>query len=231
MTCVIRNPKVLLIGAESNISDIECEEYLSTLVRWNGQCIYQPLTTERAAWRDIPVTYIYTTKDLTVPLNYQKWFVEEMRKEGVGVQTATLEVGHCPNLTAADEVTKIVEDVVNLKGVLKAYEDGARKDDVKEAVLSAHGIVTILSVAFTRVESNLRYHKAEGRLEAVEKRHRIFATHEERQELWNAPGGDFGMDEGVMVMYFCAIIGIEKAFIIMGSGPTSPLPLYRYKSI
>lgn len=139
MSCVSRDPRTLLIGADSGFPNIEIEEYISTLVRWNGQCMYQSLNTERAAWRDIPVTYIHTAKDMTIPLDYQKWFVEEMRKEGIKVQTATLETGHCPNFTAADNVSKIVENVA--RGEMLVHNDvkETTKDDIKAAVLGIQG--------------------------------------------------------------------------------------------
>ncbi|CAG5138378.1 uncharacterized protein ALTATR162_LOCUS334 [Alternaria atra] len=112
MTCVSRDPKILLVGADSGLPDNEVEKYVETLVRWNGQCMYDALTTERCAWRDIPVTYIHTTKDMTIPYEYQKWLVEGMRKEGVWVHTATLETGHCPNLTATEGVVDVLRKVV-----------------------------------------------------------------------------------------------------------------------
>ena len=68
MSCVSRDPKTLLIG-ENDLPTAEVEECLASLVRWNGQAMYQPLTTPRAAWRDIPVTYIHTAKDMTVPFD------------------------------------------------------------------------------------------------------------------------------------------------------------------
>jgi pimeloyl-ACP methyl ester carboxylesterase len=114
MSCVSRDPKTLLVG-ETDLPAAEVNEYLATLKRWNGQAMYMPLTTSRAAWRDIPVTFVYTVNDMTVPFDYQKWFVEGMEKEGVEVQTATLETGHCPNFTAAKEVADIVNTVVKRK--------------------------------------------------------------------------------------------------------------------
>jgi pimeloyl-ACP methyl ester carboxylesterase len=137
MSCVSRDPKTLLVG-ETELPPAKVDEYVAKLVRWNGQAMYQPLTTTRAAWRDIPVTYIHTTKDMTVPFEYQKYFVDEMRKEGVKAQSATLETGHCATFTAAKEVADIVEQVI--KGDLPAVVDGeaigTSKDEVKDAILS-----------------------------------------------------------------------------------------------
>jgi pimeloyl-ACP methyl ester carboxylesterase len=136
MTCVSRDPKTLLVG-NTDLPDAEVNEYIASFVRWNGQAMYQPLTNPRAAWRELPVTYIHTTQDMTVPFEYQKWFVEGMRKEGVEVQTATLETGHCANFTAAHQVADIVDKVV--KGTLGEDSGEAvkvtSKEDVREAIL------------------------------------------------------------------------------------------------
>lgn len=50
-SCVHRNPKLLMVGADGAVSEREKDEYVSTLGRWNGHCMYQPMTTARAAWR------------------------------------------------------------------------------------------------------------------------------------------------------------------------------------
>ena len=138
MSCVSRDPETLLVGADAGLPGAQVQAYLATLARWNGNCMYQPMSTERAAWRDIPVTYIHTTKDMTVPLDYQKWLVDEMRKEGVQVQTATLETGHCPHFVVPDEVADVVGKVVRgEKLALGGVDEGSARsqDDVKNAIL------------------------------------------------------------------------------------------------
>jgi hypothetical protein len=127
---VSRDPKTLLAG-KTDLPAAEVDEYPGSLVRWNGQAMYQPLSASRAAWRDISVTYIQTTKDMAVPLDYQKWFVEGMQKEGIEVQTATLETGHCTNFTAAEQVAMIVNAVVKGKlqsGSAKALSGTSKHD-------------------------------------------------------------------------------------------------------
>ena len=106
-SCVNRDPKTLLIGPD--IEDVEAETYVSSLVRWNGKSMYQAIT--HCAWREIPVTYIYTSQDMTVPLDYQKSMVEFMQAEGQMVYTFQLATGHCPNLTMTQEVVDIVTHV------------------------------------------------------------------------------------------------------------------------
>lgn len=141
MSCVSRDPQTLLIGTDSGLPDTEIGEYLSTLVRWNGQCMYQPLTTERAAWRDIRVSYIYTLKDMTIPHDYQKWLVEEMKKSGADVQIAAVDSGHCPNLTTTEEIFSIIRKVSISESleVTAMQSQGTGKDTVKDAILSVSG--------------------------------------------------------------------------------------------
>lgn len=107
-SCVVRDPKALLVGP--GVEDAEAEEYVSSLGRWNGRCMYQEVA--QCAWREIPVTYIHTSQDMTVPLECQKSMVDLMRAEGREVQTFELETGHCPNVTKTEEVVEIISEVV-----------------------------------------------------------------------------------------------------------------------
>ncbi|OTB09338.1 hypothetical protein M426DRAFT_17989 [Hypoxylon sp. CI-4A] len=96
---------------DPSLDDAEASMYLSTLVRSNGRCFFQPL--EHAAWREFPsVAYIYTTADMMVPIHYQKNIVEGVEKNGVKVQTFEMNTGHCPCLTDAQGVVDIVNSVV-----------------------------------------------------------------------------------------------------------------------
>lgn len=106
-SCVDRDPKALLVGP--GVDGAELETYVTSLVRWNGKSMYQGV--EHCAWREIPVTYIYTTQDMTVPWDYQKSMVERMRGEGQAVHTVELATGHCPNLTMIWEVVDVIEHV------------------------------------------------------------------------------------------------------------------------
>lgn len=108
-TCISCDPKTLLVG--SGPSDGEIDEYLGTLVRWHGNVMYQPI--EHAAWREIPVAYIKTSNDMTVPAHFQQHFIDGMEKAGRKVQVFELETGHCPNLTATDGVVNAVNKVTS----------------------------------------------------------------------------------------------------------------------
>ncbi|KAI1108507.1 alpha/beta-hydrolase [Nemania sp. NC0429] len=108
-TCLYRDPKGLMVGP--GVDEADADAYAGTFVRWNGKGLYQ--ASEHAAWRDIPVSYIYTTLDMTVPLPYQQNMVEGLEKAGRKVQTFELETRHCPNLTATDRVVQILETVIS----------------------------------------------------------------------------------------------------------------------
>ncbi|KAK8130830.1 Alpha/beta hydrolase fold-1 [Apiospora sp. TS-2023a] len=106
---VCRDPKTSLIGDGDGAGTDEVEAYLASLVRWNGTCMYQAIS--KCAWQEVPVTYIYTSLDMTVLFDYQKSMVEMMRKEGQKVATVELRTGHCPNLTRTQEVAGVLSKV------------------------------------------------------------------------------------------------------------------------
>lgn len=107
-TAIIRDARASFISPD--IDDATAEAFLATLIRWNLKSVFQP--TERAAWREIPVTYIHTRVDMTVPLHYQKNIVENVEKAGVKVQTFELNTGHCPFLADSKSLVDIVNKVV-----------------------------------------------------------------------------------------------------------------------
>ena len=94
-TVVSRDPRKLIVG-ETTLSEEEVEAYIGTMVRWNGKCMYDQV--EQTAWKDIPVNYVYATRDMTVPWSYQKEMVEGMRGAGREVRTFEVETGHYPNV-------------------------------------------------------------------------------------------------------------------------------------
>jgi DNA-binding sugar fermentation-stimulating protein len=48
---------------------------------------------------------------MTLPLSFQKRFVEDVKKEGREMQTYELNTGHCPNFTAPQEVADLVAKI------------------------------------------------------------------------------------------------------------------------
>ncbi|KAI0469782.1 Alpha/beta hydrolase fold-1 [Xylariaceae sp. FL0804] len=109
-TCLYRDPKGM-VGAGP--SEAEVQEYVDCYVRWNGTGMYQA-SKQPAAWRDIPTSYIFTTSDMTVPFDYQKNFVEDLRQAGREVQTFEIDTAHCPHFTTTDSVVDIVNKVVGV---------------------------------------------------------------------------------------------------------------------
>ncbi|PVH95004.1 alpha/beta-hydrolase [Periconia macrospinosa] len=110
-TVISRDPKNLIVGP-SSVPDDEVDEYVGTMVRWNAKCMYDRGRVEKAAWREFPVSYLYTTQDRVVPVEYQRSMVEEMRREGAKVRTYEVESGHCPNFTNARMVVGYVEEIL-----------------------------------------------------------------------------------------------------------------------
>ncbi|PWY90619.1 alpha/beta-hydrolase [Aspergillus sclerotioniger CBS 115572] len=107
-TVLDRDPKNLLVGP--GLSEEELEAYVAGLKRWNGKPIYQPIG--QCAWREIPVSYVYTLNDMTVPWDYQKVMVENMRAEGRQVKTLEVDTGHCPTITRTQELVDMVHGIV-----------------------------------------------------------------------------------------------------------------------
>jgi pimeloyl-ACP methyl ester carboxylesterase len=107
---VPRDPKLILVGSGD---EAEIEAYLSTHVRWNGKCMYDSITN--SAWRQIPVSYIMTAQDSTVPVHYQQSMVDGMRSEGREVKTVQIDTGHSPNLTKTEEVVDAINDAIGWK--------------------------------------------------------------------------------------------------------------------
>lgn len=85
---VCRDPRMSLIGDGAGADESEVQACRASLVRWNGTCMEQAIS--QCAWLEVPVTYIYTSADMLVPLDYQKSMVEAMMKEGWEVATVEL---------------------------------------------------------------------------------------------------------------------------------------------
>ncbi|KAL4766872.1 alpha/beta-hydrolase [Aspergillus nidulans var. acristatus] len=109
-TVLDRDPKNLLVGP--GLSDSELEEFVDSLVVWNGSAMYQDI--ENCAWReDVGVSYVCTSNDMTVPLKYQQVMIERMMEAGKDVEAFQLETGHCPQITLPRELGDIVSGIVS----------------------------------------------------------------------------------------------------------------------
>ncbi|KAH7303818.1 Alpha/beta hydrolase fold-1 [Stachybotrys elegans] len=96
---------------QNSATDEEVQDYMSTLVPCNSKAFWQPVT--RCAWRDIPVTFIYTRKDIAPPFHFQVSNVYFMRGAGYDVETYELNSGHLPHLTHTSQVVLIINNVAN----------------------------------------------------------------------------------------------------------------------
>ncbi|KAL3459320.1 alpha/beta-hydrolase [Aspergillus heterothallicus] len=111
-TCVSRDPKGLLVGPGR--PDDETEAYVAGLQLWNGDGFYGKLSA--CAWRDVKnVGYVLAMQDMTIPLDYQKEFVQILNDGGCEVRTWEVETGHCPTFTKVEELAKIVHEFVGGK--------------------------------------------------------------------------------------------------------------------
>lgn len=106
-TCVHRNPKDILIG--SGLPEEELERCVESLGRWNGNAVHQPI--KHCAWREIPVSYIYTLDDVSLPMQYQKDMVEGMKAAGRDVRTFDLQAGHGLMMTKPEALATIIQHI------------------------------------------------------------------------------------------------------------------------
>lgn len=94
------------------LSDEDLEGFLATLGRCNSKPFGQPL--EHCAWRDIPASYIRTLNDSLLLPSYQNAFVQNMKATVAGRQIRTFDIGtgHCPTITAPQELSKIIQQII-----------------------------------------------------------------------------------------------------------------------
>ena len=64
--------------------------------------------TKGSAWRSVPVTYVFTQQDYSVPRVYQDIMVEKARKEGVVLRTEDYETSHSVFITKQQEMVQVV---------------------------------------------------------------------------------------------------------------------------
>ncbi|RYP82304.1 hypothetical protein DL769_001706 [Monosporascus sp. CRB-8-3] len=105
-TVVARDPSTLFGLGGPGVDDAEVEAYVKTLCRWHGKAMFQPL--EHAAWRELPVAYIHTTYDVSIPIAEQQSMVKDMEEAGRKVQAFIVESGHAPNFTAPQGILDAV---------------------------------------------------------------------------------------------------------------------------
>ncbi|OJJ96962.1 hypothetical protein ASPACDRAFT_124946 [Aspergillus aculeatus ATCC 16872] len=62
------------------------------------------------AWRRLPVTYLTTTKDYSVPRVYQDLMLKHVAEDGVTVRVVEVDTAHSVFLSRRDEVLRLVEE-------------------------------------------------------------------------------------------------------------------------
>lgn len=99
-TIVLRDAPSTMGLRGPGVDEAEVKDYVKTLCRWHGKGMMQPI--EKAAWKEIPMAYIHTTTDLSIPSPEQQSMVEFVEKAleetGRKVQKFTGESVHCPQL-------------------------------------------------------------------------------------------------------------------------------------
>jgi pimeloyl-ACP methyl ester carboxylesterase len=108
-TTVVREPGMLFGLNGPGVYDAEVEAYIKPPCRWHGKGIIQPL--ERAAWRELPMAYIHTAHDVSIPVSEQRNMAETLQKAGRKVRTFEVESRHCPNFNSVQGVADVVNKV------------------------------------------------------------------------------------------------------------------------
>lgn len=106
-TCASANAKAALFNG---IPDDEAESLCKTLSRANYQNLKDKMQFD--GWKYIPLTYIVTTEDMTMPAHYQKHMLEKIEKAGCKVEVVEIQSGHSPYVNKTAEVVRVVNDVV-----------------------------------------------------------------------------------------------------------------------
>lgn len=117
-TIVLQQGHVSLGLEGPSIGQEDITAYLGTLCRWHGQGMWQK--SENAAWKEIPVAYIHTTADQSIPAQMQQDMIKAVERDpefrentGGDVQIFNLATGHCPHFTATEEVVDAIKKVVS----------------------------------------------------------------------------------------------------------------------
>jgi pimeloyl-ACP methyl ester carboxylesterase len=103
-----QHPKLQLFG---ELPENEQEELLLTLSHANWNVFESKVQFE--GWRDVPLTYIHTTKDMTLPAHYQQRIMEKLKNAGVTFDVVTMETGHSAYLTKTEACLEVINNVVS----------------------------------------------------------------------------------------------------------------------
>lgn len=94
----------------NGVPDKEAERLMLTLSRANfNGCLDSKVLFE--GWKHVPLTYLHTLQDMTVPPHYQQRILEKIEKAGTKVDVVELDTGHSPFVTMTAEVVQVIENV------------------------------------------------------------------------------------------------------------------------
>ena len=99
--------------AKATFPELEVDKAIEWIKRFprhsapsfNGRLTY-------AAYKYIPASYILCENDFLIPPDTQREYIHRIETEsGKAVDVHTLNTGHCPNVTAPDELAKVVANI------------------------------------------------------------------------------------------------------------------------
>lgn len=94
----------------NDLSAEEAKKSVDTLSHHSYKCLFTKLTYP--AYKDIPTSYQFCTKDNAIPLFVQEKMVEDARALGVHVDAVTFDASHSPFLSMPDDVVSACKRAV-----------------------------------------------------------------------------------------------------------------------
>lgn len=99
------DPVLLFLGG---VDQDRVQEALVHLVRSPMAAFMAP--TEGDAWRRVPVTYVLTQEDYSVPRVYQDIMIRKVQEDGVKPRLLDYKTAHSIFLTMEEEMVKVVQE-------------------------------------------------------------------------------------------------------------------------
>lgn len=93
----------------NDIPEDDVKQLVRQLKPQSYRVMHSPLTF--AAWKHVPWTYLYCSRDKAIPPEIQKMMVEGTAA-GYGIRTDEIDAGHSPQLTKPNEVAESVAKAI-----------------------------------------------------------------------------------------------------------------------
>lgn len=87
----------------------QSRQSLQSAICYTGKCVY-------GAYRDIPVTYIFCSKDEVLTPEFQEGRIELLRKEAKELDVVRMDTGHCPNVSKLEETVRVIVEAIKKGG-------------------------------------------------------------------------------------------------------------------